>query len=1005
MPTPAPAGLRPIHYNADNARCCALELTDALEERVKALLPEDSLRKESFDESIADLRNKADTPKTMIVFCGATGAGKSSLINALLGQDIVPTSCMKACTSLITQIAYNVRNEYEAEVEFMSKDDWAAEARLLLEDVRDTTGEDVAEEVESARHKVMAVYPTLRREDLSSMTVDQVIAHESEVSVLLGNKVTIIKKDISDFSLDLARYIESQDGLINGPVDRMNSVAPAYWPLIRQIRILTNSPLLKCGAVLVDLPGLGGSNPARNRVTQGFVSKADRFFLVAPITRAVDDKMARDLRDEVFKSQLQMNGKYHRDAITFIATKCDEISCKEVIKSLKLLRDPRLIQIESDLEASKHDLSFHQDRKLTLEGLKTDLEGRLTSLLSDHTPQAQPPSLQFEQQHESEPGVRTKVVSDERPPSPARNQTVVDDVHDTLKRNREAQSDADDPRATKLQKLSDSDEAVVPASPSGTQLYQAGSASEVHSQLVGIQRDLYQVANAIQAAIDRRSSAEREKILFCTLRRSEWSKAKLRAQFRAEMNENNDADPQPDATVDNGGTTDLQVFTVAARPFMEIQEQAGSSPMQSPFRASDTEIPKLHEWVEMVTLAAREEAAAKMLIRLKGFARTVRGWVEGTPGVTSKDRKRLQAQWRSQLSDHVIEEHSEGNESDAESAEDDEERAENDETGDDEDDEDTREQEQPDLPQAQLKRYSQTPDAVVPTLLTAFHPIVEDITIELSERFEQELRDKWRNSAEQASSKLVKASQSFVSSKRMVWQTYRATLRRNGVFKHDLNAALALPLTKRIARAWTNVFKTKSLKRLKSKIAPEIKTVLDAVVASTPKYLRPRAEQLAVETLQAARRRLQDVQESIQVALENKQREVSGALSPTIQRRLMEGYKEACNVEKGEGYFTRQQTIFNDYLESKKATLFIDTAHIVERYLEEAAEAARVALYKALEKIAKEVEVEISILWEDCPVRDDDDVKAGLLSEITEEVDRWLAAKDASDKTARRPQL
>ena len=113
------------------------------------------------------------------------------------------------------------------------------------------------------------------------------------MSVLLGNKVTIIKKDMSDFSLDLARYIESQDGPINGPVDRMDSVAPAYWPLIRQIRILTNSPLLKCGAVLVDLPGLGDSNPARNRVTQGFVSKADRFFLVAPITRAVDDKMAR----------------------------------------------------------------------------------------------------------------------------------------------------------------------------------------------------------------------------------------------------------------------------------------------------------------------------------------------------------------------------------------------------------------------------------------------------------------------------------------------------------------------------------------------------------------------------------------------------------------------------------------------------------------------------------------------------------------------------------------
>lgn len=95
------------------------------------------------------------------------------------------------------------------------------------------------------------------------------------------------------------------------------------------------------------------------------------------------------------------------------------------------------------------------------------------------------------------------------------------------------------------------------------------------------------------------------------------------------------------------------------------------------------------------------------------------------------------------------------------------------------------------------------------------------------------------------------------------------------------------------------------MEELKSKSTTEIKAVLDAIVATMPKYLRPRAEQLAVETLQAARHRLQDVQQSVQVALEEKQREVSGALSPAIQERLMEGYKEASDAKMGRGYFSR----------------------------------------------------------------------------------------------------
>ncbi|KAI0334803.1 hypothetical protein GY45DRAFT_1431300 [Cubamyces sp. BRFM 1775] len=983
----APTSASLICYNADNARSRALELTSALEGRLRTLLSEDSngLRKEAFQESLSGLKSRALTPKTTIIVCGATGAGKSSLINALLGYDIVPTSCMRACTSLITEISYHNQDEYKAEIEFLTKDEWAVEVRLLLQDLEDSGGEELADEVEAARCKVQAVYPTLSLSSVSSsMTVEHVIAHESAVSPWLDKTVDVVKSDRSDFQTDLARYIESQDG----PSDEATeSMSPAYWPLIRQIRIWTKSDLLRCGAILVDLPGLGDSNPARNRVTQAFIAKADRFFIVAPITRAVDDKVARDLCGDVFKSQLQMNGKYHQDAITFIATKCDDVSCKEVVKGLKLAREPHYQQIESRLQASKHQLTVHEERKRSLEKLKRGLQGHLT-LIDAPTPQVPLHASQIEQQLEGRAETLVENIVGKLSLSPTRSQSVVGHEHSSLKRDRESLSDTDDPPATKLQKLSDSTKAAIRAGPAATQ-QQLGSesASDDYSQLVELQRELDQVISAIQAASDRGEQAERDKLLYCTLRRSEWSKARLRAQFRTALDEIEDANADPDAMADSTRIrSDLPVFTVAARAFMDIQENADSDRLTSPFTESDTGIPALREWIQMVTLAAREEAAAKALVHLRDFARTVRGWVEGIPGVTLADREWLQARWRCEPSD---------------TPEDDDES--------DEDDEDEDEEQQQDIRQVQLERYSQTPHAVVPSLLTAFHPIVGNIANDLSKRFEEELRDKWRNSAEEASSELVKASQDFVYKKRVAWSTYNATLRRNGVFTHDLNAILALPLTKRIAHAWTNVFKAKSLKGLKSEAATEIKTVLDAVVATMPKYLRPRAKELAAETLQTARYRLQDVQESVQVALEKKQREVSGALSPSIQEQLMDGYKEACDAVRGRGVFARQKKIFNDYLESKKATLFTDTADTVEEYLEEAAQAAGEALYIALEKIAKEVEVEISILWEGCPVKDDDDVKAGLaisdfLSEITEEVDRWLAAKDVSDKVARRPQ-
>jgi len=86
--------------------------------------------------------------------------------------------------------------------------------------------------------------------------------------------------------------------------------APALWPLIRQVNVRCNAGALATGAVLVDLPGMlmschgnliyspstigvADANAARNNIAKDYMKKCNCIWILAPITRAVDDKTAR----------------------------------------------------------------------------------------------------------------------------------------------------------------------------------------------------------------------------------------------------------------------------------------------------------------------------------------------------------------------------------------------------------------------------------------------------------------------------------------------------------------------------------------------------------------------------------------------------------------------------------------------------------------------------------------------------------------------------------------
>lgn len=112
---------------------------------------------------------QVDTP-TIIGVVGNTGAGKSSVINAMLEEErLVPTNCMRACTAVVTEMSWNSSDDenakYRADIEFIKASDWEKDLRVSLKELIDANGEVSREcsnpesEAGIAYAKIKAVYP------------------------------------------------------------------------------------------------------------------------------------------------------------------------------------------------------------------------------------------------------------------------------------------------------------------------------------------------------------------------------------------------------------------------------------------------------------------------------------------------------------------------------------------------------------------------------------------------------------------------------------------------------------------------------------------------------------------------------------------------------------------------------------------------------------------------------------------------------------------------------
>jgi hypothetical protein len=317
-------------------------------------------------------------PELPIAFLGPSQQGKSSLINALLGENILAVGAsVGACTCVITSIHHHLSAEFRAEIDFISLKDWKTELRAMqaalnARPTEDDTEEDRREweyEQKAAHEKFKSVYREEPPDDFAPFIEHPTLRLPENISASMATAepVVIVEENALTLRNKVRRYLVGREQHEDGQ----------FWPLISRVRIYGNFPVLANGVVLVDLPGLNDPNPAREQVTKRYLDQSRYVWLICNSQTGIDRVFTQLLRDNALLYRLYMEGRL--DAFSVITTRIDDINLAAILEQMGLNPDEFDGDHTGPLKFRRQEITTHVQQNLL--DIAQDIASR-----ADHAP-------------------------------------------------------------------------------------------------------------------------------------------------------------------------------------------------------------------------------------------------------------------------------------------------------------------------------------------------------------------------------------------------------------------------------------------------------------------------------------------------------------------------------------------------------------------------------------------------------------------------------------------
>jgi GTPase SAR1 family protein len=648
---------------------------------------------QSWIDSIDKLSLRRKKKRTIVGVVGNTGAGKSSVINALLDEErLLPTNCMRACTAVVTEISWNCSNDptskYRAQIEFITPQDWKRELNILIRDLLTDSGEvcreasDINTDAGVAWAKFHAVYPHIRRESMDHQVLAELM-EENDLDVLGTTEMLEAAEPVS-FYHELQKYIDSREKVhkkeklddkgtekrkqpkkrkgqekgqkkgkkkgqkraTEGESVDQQAKRMEFWPLIKVVRIYTKSPALSTGAVIVDLPGVHDSNAARSAVAQRYMQQCTGLWIVAPITRAVDDKAAKTLLGESFKMQLKYDGGF--SSVTFICSKTDDISIMEAVEALGLqeqvadLRRKEVCHTDSIKTIRNEIFGLQQSREMfrtVLEDTSEELDEwmELQEKLNDGRTVYAPENRGNKRKHgtiQQQTSKRARLDEQE---------TI---LNDSLTGYGQAPAnDSDDDELAVVEPLQDSD---IRAKLKQIRETKKDVKQQIDQIQTGIDELRSRMANLSNSIGPTRSEIRR----ICISGRNEYSKCAIKQDFAAGIKEldqevaleedEHNFNPDEDARDYSEIARGLPVFCVSSRAYQHQRGHFQQDDAVPGFTTLEqTEMPQLQLHCQNLTRANRIHTGRSFLLSLCQLLRSLELWASddtSSSEITEQDR-------------------------------------------------------------------------------------------------------------------------------------------------------------------------------------------------------------------------------------------------------------------------------------------------------------------------------------------------------------------------------